>query len=136
MVQRHLGILLLLWWGGLNCLTGCLIAPTSVIGESHCSMSDEGACCLSEANDQEPPSSKSIGGTSTSLQPLNCCSLESLTAELTHNVRAVGNTVLTTATLSLIGFTPEVGPRAEMPERLARLPDRRGTHLLCCVFLI
>jgi hypothetical protein len=134
-VKRLAAILILLWWGGLNCLTGCLTASPVVIKEGHCSMEGEGDCCLSQA-DEGKPSPTSIVDPSSSILPLNCCSLESLTAEVTHDARAACNTGLITAVLSRTEFTPEAGPRAEMPERLARLPDRGDTRLLCCIFLI
>src|SRR5262249_39267057 len=89
-------LVILLSWGGLNCLTGCLTASPVVIKEGHCSMHGDGDCCLSQA-DEGAQSSESIGDPSSSMLPLNCCSLESLTAEVTRDARAAGNTVLTTA---------------------------------------
>jgi hypothetical protein len=40
------------------------------------------------------------------------------------------------AILSRIEFIPESEPRAQLPDRWARLPDRGGSHILHCVFLI
>jgi hypothetical protein len=132
--KRLAALVILLWWGGLNCLAGCLIPSTSVSAESHCSMSAEGDGCLAQA-DKDTPSSKSIGGRSTSAQPPNCCSLESLIAETNQDMRAARDTFHPTAVrrIELIFYS---GPRAEPPERSARLPDRKGTRILCCVFLI
>ncbi len=134
--HRLFAILLLLWWGGLNCLAGCLTAPTNVTTESLCTMSAEGGdCCLTQATGKDELSSKSIGSTSTSTRALSCCSLESLSAEVGRDVRAAGGAA-TTAIPSRIEFTPERHPRAQLPDRWVRLPDRGGTHLLHCVFLI
>lgn len=134
-VQRHFALLLLLWWGGLNCLAGCLTAPSNIIGESHCPMSGEGGdCCLTQAGEGKP-SSKSIGAPSTSLQPLDCCSLGLLSAEVRRDV-SITYMVATTAALSPIEFISENYLRAQFPDRRVRLPDRGGTHLLNCVFLI
>lgn len=135
-VHHYFAILLLLWWGGLNCLAGCLTATTNVISESYCPMSGEGAdCCQTQTGGEESLSAKSIGAPFTSLQSLSCCSLLSLTAEISRDVRAT-NGVITTAILSRIEFTSESEPRAQLPDRWVRLPDRGGTHLIHCVFLI
>ena len=71
MILHHFAVLLMLWWGGLNCLSGCLTSLTSVIGESHCSMSGEGGdCCQTQTGAEESLSSKSIGAPFTSFQSL------------------------------------------------------------------
>lgn len=134
-VQRLAALMVVLWWGGLNCITGCLIAPSSAATESHCSMSAEGDCCQTEASGEDAPSSASIGAHSTSSQPLVCCSLEGVSAEVNRNAPFVEGVVVT-AVLSRVDFTPESEPRAQLPDRWARLPDRGSTHLLNCVFLI
>jgi hypothetical protein len=136
LVRLHFAIIILLWWGGLNCLSGCLITPAGADGESHCSMGGEGGdCCKTKAGGEESPSSKAIGLPSTSVQPLSCCSLLSLSGEAGRGVWAVDGAA-TSAILSRVVFTPESEPRAQLPDRWARLPDRGGTHLLQCVFLI
>jgi hypothetical protein len=138
MVRLHFAIFILLWWGGLNCLSGCLIPQIGAKGESHCSMGgDGGDCCQTRAGGggKESLSSKSIGSPSTSVQSLSCCSLLSLSGESGRDVRAVDGAAAS-AILSRIEFTPESEPRVQIPDRWARLPDRGGTHLLHCVFLI
>jgi hypothetical protein len=136
MLQLHSAFFVLLWWGGLNCLSGCLIPKAGVDGESYCSMGGEGGdCCHARAGGEESLSSKSVGAPSTSVQSLSCCSLLSLSGDVSRDLRAVDGAA-TSAILSRIGFTPESGPRAQLPDRWARLPDRGGTHLLHCVFLI
>jgi hypothetical protein len=126
-----------LWWGGLNCLAGCLIAPSGLAAESHCSMSSEGDCCHSRAGSENDPALESVGAPSTLLQPLACCSLESYLAEMSRDMRprATDGAVFA-AVLSLIEFIPESEPPIQLPDRWARLPDRGSTHLLYCVFLI
>lgn len=136
MVRLHFSIFILLWWGGLNCLSGCLIPQAGANGESHCSMSGEGGdCCQTQAGGEESLSSKSVGAPSTSIQSLSCCSLLSLSGEASRDLRAA-DVAATSAILSRIEFTPESEPRVQLPDRWARLPDRGGTHLLHCVFLI
>jgi len=134
-VQHYFAIFLLLWWGGLNCLSGCLTVAMDADGESSCPMSGKGGSCCHGQNGKTSRSSKSIGAPSSSLQSLSCCSLLSLTAEESHNKHAHDGAIAT-AIFNPIEFAPESEPRAEFPDRWARLPDRGGTHILHCVFLI
>jgi hypothetical protein len=133
LVRLYFAVFILLWWGGLNCLSGCLILKADADGESHCSMG--GDCCQTMAGGEESLSSKSIGSPSTSVQSLSCCSLLSLSGEAGRDVRAVDGAAIS-AILSRMEFAPESEPRAQLPDRWARLPDRGGTHILHCVFLI
>ena len=136
MIRLYFAVFILLWWGGLNCLSGCLIPKAVADGESHCSMDGSGGdCCHTRAGGKESLSSKSVGEPSTSVQSLSCCSLLSLTGDVSRDVRAVDGAA-TSPILSRIGFAPESMPRAQLPDRWARLPDRGGTRLLHCVFLI
>jgi hypothetical protein len=98
-------------------------------------MDSGGDCCQSQADGEEAPAPESIGEPYTSLQPLACCSLEAHSAEASRTVR-VADGAATAAVLSRVAFAPEGQPRAQFPDRWVRLPDRGGTHLLCCVFLI
>jgi hypothetical protein len=59
----------------------------------------------------------------------------SLSGEPSRDVRAVDGAAAS-AILSRIEFIPESEPRAQLPDRWARLPDRGGSHILHCVFLI
>ena len=127
MIRLHFAVFIMLWWGGLNCLSGCLITKAGADGESHCSMSGAGG--------EKSVSSKSVGAPSTSIQSLSCCSLLSLSGEAGRDVRATDGAVASPIS-SRIEFTPESKPRVQIPDRWARLPDRGGTQLLHCVFLI
>ena|SRR5215475_5994342 len=136
MVNLHFAVFILLWWGGLNCLAGCLIPQAGANGESHCSMSGEGgACCQSQAGGKKSLFPRSIGTPSTSIQSLSCCSLLSLSGDVSRDVRAVDGAA-TSAILSRIGITPQSEPRVQLPDRWARLPDGGAKRLLHCVFLI
>ena len=136
MVQVHFAVFIMLWWGGLNCLSGCLLPKAGASGESHCSMNGAGGdCCQTQAGGEESVSSKSVGAPSTSIQSLSCCSLLSLSGEAGRDVRATDGAADSPIS-SRIEFTPESKPRVQIPDRWARLPDRGGTQLLHCVFLI
>jgi hypothetical protein len=135
-IQLHFPIFILLWWGGLNCLAGCLIPMGGADGESHCSMDGAGGdCCHIQAGGKKSLLPKSVGAPSTSIQSLSCCSLLSLSADVSRDVRAADGSAIS-AKSSRTGFIPESEPRIQLPDRWARLPDRGGTYLLHCVFLI
>jgi hypothetical protein len=135
-IRRLAVVLIALWWGGLNCLTGCLFAPSATAtGVSHCAMSTEGDCCLLQAGSKDSPAGATIASPSTALQPLACCSLEAISAEIKRNVRALDGTALTPV-LNWRQDTPAREIRTALPDRWARLPDRGGSYLLHCVFLI
>jgi hypothetical protein len=136
MIRVHFAVFIMLWWGGLNCLSGCLIPKAGADGKSHCSMGgDGGDCCHTQANGEESLSSKSVGAPSTSIQSFSCCSLLSLSGDVSSDLRATDGAAAS-AISSRIEFTPESKPRVQIPDRWARLPDRGGTHILHCVFLI
>ncbi len=133
---RLAAIIVALWWGGLNCLTGCLLAPPSAAAnESHCSTSAESDCCLSQAGSEDDAAVAAIGSPSTARQPSSCCSLEAFSAEVKRQLRDMDGATAVQVS-SRINYAPQGMPSADIPERWARLPDRGGTHLLHCVFLI
>lgn len=139
--KRLIALALLLWWGGLNCLTGCLLTPSSVRAESDCPMSDEGGdCCPSHTNNKKTLSEKSAeigmaGSPFTSSSSVTCCSLDSLIPEKSRDMRGEHVTAIATTPCRL-HFIPESEPRTQLPDRWARLPDRGGTYLKNCIFLI
>lgn len=129
-------LFLLLWSGGLNCLTGCAMALAVTDAPSHCSMSGEGDCCQSRTGGEDMPSdTTAVVPGPTAIQSLPCCSLEAYSAEVNRNVRIPDGALMTPAS-SQRDFTLKGGPPAKPPDRWVRLPDRGGTHLRCCVFLI
>jgi hypothetical protein len=98
-------------------------------------MSTEGDCCLLQAGSKDTPVGAAIASPSTALQPLACCSLEAISAEIKRDVRALDGTALTPV-LSWTQDAPTREIRIALPDRWIRLPDRGGTYLLHCVFLI
>jgi hypothetical protein len=135
-VSRHFTLLLLLWWGGLNCLTGCLTTPAGAATEEHCPMGGEGGdCCLSQSA-KDRLSSKVAGTPSNPSQHFDCCSLQSLSADVKRNAQTT--TAATATTTSVRVNSPLVTfPRLKFTAPWMRLPDRGGgAHVLHCVFLI
>jgi hypothetical protein len=135
-VLGHFALLLLLWWGGLNCLSGCLAAPADTAAEEYCPMAGEGGDCgHRRARAKDLFTSESIGESSTPEQSQVCCSLETLTADVKRDAHAAAPATATVVPRR-IEFTPESFPRAQLPDRWVRLPDRGGIRLLHCIFLI
>jgi len=136
MVRLHFAVFILLWWGGLNCLSGCLIPRSDSDGENHCSMgAGGGACCHTRTRGKRSTSSESVGAPFSSIGSLSCCSLLSLSGGVNRDVRAADDAA-TSRMARPMEFTPKSEPRIQFPDRWVRLPDRGGTHLLQCVFLI
>ena len=130
-------VVIMLWWGGLNCLIGCAVPSAKVDAvASHCSVSAEGDCCHSKAGGEDVASDASVGSHSTAIQPLACCSLEAYSAEVKRETRGLGGPAITLPQWNRVNFAFESDTRAQLPERWAHLPDRGGTRLLFCVFLI
>jgi len=131
--QRLSVVLITLWWGGLNCLSGCLIAPiTDSVAEAHCSM-EGGECCVSK-NDVDRDSGDAIGSLGEAATSISCCSLESLAAD--SNRRLDDATALIAPHDTHPELIPQTQVRVVRLDRWARLPDRGGTYVLHCVFLI
>jgi hypothetical protein len=135
-VHRLAVIMIAFWWGGLNCLTGCLLAPSGdAATESHCSMSAGGDCCLSQAGSEDEPAGEAVGPASTASQPLSCCSLEAFSAEVKRNTHGTEEAPLAQIS-SWLNDDQKHNLHVDRPTNWVRLPDRGGTHLLHCVFLI
>jgi hypothetical protein len=104
-------------------------------------MSKEGGsdCCPThsqgEKSSEKSAGIKALAAPSTSSQSMSCCALESLTAEKSRDVRGKNVSAVAIAP-SRINFISSGVPHAQIPIRSARLPDRAGTYLLNCVFLI
>lgn len=137
--KRLAAIVLILWWGGLNCLTGCALSLPDAAIESHCSMSggdSEGDCCQSSARAQDSSTGQSIGASSRSTQSLSCCSLEAYAADVNRKLELVhGPAFIGMANWSLplpIGEQHTLQPLT----RWERPPARGSTYLRCCVLLI
>lgn len=137
--KRLAAIVLILWWGGLNCLTGCALTLPDTAVESHCSMSGgdaEGDCCQSSAPEQDSATGQSIGASSRSADSLSCCSLEVYTADvsrksdLVHRPTFIGMASWSAPLLIGQPHRPQPLTRWERP------PDRGSTYLRCCVLLI
>ena len=137
--KRLAAIMLILWWGGLNCLTGCALTMPDTPVESHCSMSGGDAeedCCQSSARKQDSSTGQFIGASSRVAQSQSCCSLEAYAADVNRKPDLVlGPTFIGVANRSaplLIGEQHQPQP----PTRWERPPDRGSTYLRCCVLLI
>jgi len=116
-------------------LTGCVLAASPANSKaSHCSQSAESDCCL-PLNGSEEESAAVTVGFPTAAQSLSCCSLEALSSDLKRDHQG-GYAATTIPLSSWITYSPHRKLATETPDRWARLPDRGGTFLIHCVFLI
>jgi hypothetical protein len=139
-IRRVAALALVLWLGGVACLVGCEMSASAatsagaqVSQESEsCSMSAGHACCHAQRNDGQKPRA----GTSSQLNDsMTCCPLAGQPAAAVSKTR-VADTLA-------IALTPDKAlPAPASPASTGWLsgkthvPDRGGTYLRCCVFLI
>jgi hypothetical protein len=145
--QRLAALALALWLGGIGCLVGCGTAVFAApAGEPHVisASQDTGAtesCPLSAGHDCCRRAKSVRDGTASletlpqSIPTMGCCPLAGQSADPVRKTR------LTDAPPEVAGSkllpTSHTGTYiiAEPPGR-RRVPDRGGTYLRCCVFLI
>lgn len=132
MASRLAAIVIVLWWGGLSCLAGCVVSLSLESSETECPVSPSGNCCHSAGDDK---AGAAVRVPSPAVHPHSCCTLQSLTAETTRNVRA-SDVVVPAVILTCVELAHDTTLRGALPDNWLLLPDRGGTHLRCCVFRI
>ncbi len=145
MARRFLSITFALWLGGLGCVLGC--APGAFAAEERDAASEsnastavsctEHACCqTSPRTTREKPDTKTA-----SLEPhpvvtgaMSCCALAGQTADTARKSPVDGGVAPVPIARTL--FVPSADLTATSFAQQTWLPDRGGTYLRCCVFLI
>ncbi len=143
MTHRFLSITFALWLGGLGCVLGC--APSVLAADDGCgkpgtlaeASCTEHACCqTSPRKTGEPRETKAA-----SLEPhpevtgaMSCCALAGQTADAARKSPVGGGVAPVPATRT--SFVPVADLTAPSFAQQTWLPDRGGTYLRCCVFLI
>jgi hypothetical protein len=147
--NRLAATFLMLWWGGLNCLSVCAIAPSA---PDHCSVpaiveapiesGDDHHCCVAaehcEDTSERTDAAANIAPKGSAPQPvphLECCALENHQANTEPQSRNSVNQDKTQAP-RIAASNPDSISGYGTFHRSARLPDRGGTHLRICVFRI
>lgn len=137
-VGRLAAVVVVLWWGGLNCLVGCAMSNASPDATSrHCLMTaDGGDCCETRGIDDDVPGGLAFGAESSSIYPHACCSLEEYSAEVQRRLDRVTEGPVIIPNFGGVRPVLECAPPTSLPDHWARLPDRGGTRLLHGVFLV
>lgn len=139
-VRRLAALALVLWLGGVACLVGCEMsasaatsAGSQVSQESEsCSMGAGHACCHAQRNDGQKPRA----GTPFQLNDsMTCCPLAGQSAVAVSKTR-VADTLDIALTPDKALLAPVIPASTEWASGKMHVPDRGGTYLRCCVFLI
>ncbi len=145
-MRRLVALALVLWLGGVMCLVGCerdVFAATAVESSGAGALQDtgEGAscplsaghdCCRAKVSRDGQPS---VETPTRSLPLTRCCPLAGQTAEQVRKAGIVdAPAAITSHVLPFISGVETLPASFLSGQR--RVPDRGGTYLRCCVFLI
>jgi hypothetical protein len=138
--RRLIAVGLVLWLGGAACVLGCeagmsaatVDAPQASAPTESCPWGAGQDCCQRAEEESGKPS---VGVTPSSFDAMMCCPLAG------HSTVAAGKSSVgdaPAAALSVRATLPTLreGTLVTSPARGLRFPDRGGTYLRCCVFLI
>lgn len=141
-VIRHLAVVaLVLWLGGAGCLLGCEASVSAATGdESRASAEAAESCPSSAGHDcchhaKDGGDAAPFGTVMPSPGEMSCCPLAG------HSTVAAGKPAISDAPAAALGAhellpAQRGGTRVASSEGGLRVPDRGGTYLRCCVFLI
>lgn len=136
-IQSLLALGLVMWWGGLNCLVGCLaMSDRAQAAEPEtCPMAGH-SCCKTPVAQGETNSEPSAPMLAAPVDLLDCCALQEQAAEPTP-ASAKNSLMHICAKAAVPQFSAVVvaQPIHSFHPR-SYLPDRSDTRLRCCVFLI
>jgi hypothetical protein len=138
--RRMVVVGLVLWLGGAACVLGCeasmltatVDAPQASAPAESCQWGAGRNCCHRAGEESDKPS---VGMTSSSPDWMMCCPLAG------HSAVAAGKSSVRDARAAVLSVrailpVPLEGSLVTSPARGLRVPDRGGTYLRCCVFLI
>lgn len=146
---RLAAMFLMLWWGGLNCLSVCAMAPSA---SDHCSvpaiievpieLGDDHHCCAAAEHCEDTSETTGAadyidpkGSAPLPAPHLECCALENHQANTEPQSRSNTNQDKT-HTPRVVPSDPDSITGYGILHQSARVPDRGGTHLRICVFRI
>ena len=138
LTRRLVASVLVLWLAGVGCIIGCEIkasaahkeeAQAASEGES-CSMSSGGHDCCQK----EGANGTTNVGTPKHAAHVSCCPLAVVSADPARKV-STKDVPVAVAGRGLLAV-PDSRISTPLPSYRLRVPDRGGTHLRCCVFLI
>ena len=144
MTHRLLTVTFALWLGGLGCVLGCApgvfaadgLTAVDKTGASAVASHSEHACCQAAVGKgSEQPGRKAASLEQHRLVTiLQCCPLAGQTIDVTR--KSLVNAGAAPAFTTRVSFAPTAFLTVSSFRHQAQLPDRGGTYLRCCVFLI
>jgi len=138
--RRLVAVALVLWLGGTACLLGCeagvsvatVDSPQASTSAESCPLSAGRDCCHRAEGGRDEAS---VGTQSSSPDAMMCCPLAG------HSAVAAGKSSVADAPVAALGIGETLPASsgktlATTPAGGLCIPDRGGTYLRCCVFLI
>lgn len=136
---RVVASVLVLWLAGVGCIIGCEI-KASAAHEEEVQVASEGESCPVSSSRHDCCRKEDADGTANVETPkhvahISCCPLAVVSA--VDPARKVGTKDVPVA-VAVRGLhaVPDSRISTPLPSNRLRVPDRGGTHLRCCVFLI
>ncbi|MGH9903320.1 MAG: hypothetical protein ACRD68_16055 [Pyrinomonadaceae bacterium] len=139
-IRRLTALTLVLWLGGVACLIGCEIKVSAAVPQTpdaaeSCPAFGGHDCCPQSKGDRAERDAASVNTLPQGHNNPSCCPLYGLPSDPARKISSAD------APLALDGGGPSLpAPDAHKTSvRSAgtqRVPDRGGTYLRCCVFLI
>jgi hypothetical protein len=139
-IRRVVALALVFWLGGVACLVGCEMSASGATSAAaqvsqeteSCSMGAGHACCHAEKRENHNPRAETPTQSNDSMA---CCPLAGQSAVAVNKKRVTDTLDLAlTPDRALPAFIiPVLGWSSSVK---TRVPDRGGTYLRCCVFLI
>jgi len=125
---RLLCLVFSLWLGGIGCLAGC----ARVLLETGTAQGDSHACCRKAKQKSGTTAPNNIAG---SMGSMSCCPLAGQKCAFTSK-RQIPEAGAIQSTQPLTFFQQVSANYSAFPIRRIRVPDRDGTYLRHCTFLI
>ncbi|HVF87438.1 MAG TPA: hypothetical protein VM866_07600 [Pyrinomonadaceae bacterium] len=138
--RRLVALTLVLWLGGAGCVVGCEMMPR-VFASDPTPLSDSTASCPARSGPDcchQQNSNRvvtSFGTTPQTPRAPACCPLAGQAAEAPHKIRFGGKPLIVIVDRLLLASSI-AAEKAAWTTAQTRVPDRGGTYLRCCVFLI
>jgi hypothetical protein len=125
---RLLSLAFSLWLGGVGCLAGC----ARMLLEADTAQSNSHACCHQARQKAESDAPNSVSG---SMNAMSCCPLAGQKCAFTSKQQIPEPTAVQTAQPPTIFQQASINDFVGSFRRI-RVPDRDGTYLRHCSFLI
>lgn len=138
-IRRLAALALVLWLGGVGCLIGCEIevsaataAPAQAPSPATSCPAFSGPACCHKPQGESGQAAAQIAPQSAGA--MSCCPLSGQSAAIANKPRVDSSALALTASSALP--LSRIKILAVRPAGRLLVPDRGGTYLRCCVFLI